>query len=110
MPDEEGHPGREEMDLRMVLSALADPLRYEVISTFVREEVGTERNCSSFGFDISKSTLSHHFRIMREAGLIRQVDRGNSRKAHLRHEDLEARFPGLLDLVRANPGLPAHRK
>jgi DNA-binding transcriptional ArsR family regulator len=110
MPDTDGHPSREEMNLRSVLNALSDPLRYQVITAFLWEPEGTERNCSSFDFKVAKSTLSHHFRIMREAGLIRQVDRGNSRKAHLRHEDLEARFPGLLDLLRRNPDLPAHGK
>ncbi|MEK8142156.1 helix-turn-helix domain-containing protein [Streptomyces sp. M10(2022)] len=81
MPDTDGHPSREEMNLRTVLNALSDPLRYQVISAFLSEPEGTERNCSSFDFKVAKSTLSHHFRLMREAGLIRQVDRGNSRKA-----------------------------
>jgi hypothetical protein len=45
--------------------------------------------------------MTHHFRVLREAGLIRQVDYGNSRKVTLRREDLQKRFPGLLDLVKA---------
>jgi DNA-binding transcriptional ArsR family regulator len=109
MPDDEGHPDRDEMVLRDVLGALADPLRYTVVQRLLAEPPGTERACSSFGFDVAKSTLSHHFRVLREAGVVRQVDRGNSRKAQLRREDLEDRFPGLLDLVRADalPGGPA---
>ncbi|MFF2776938.1 ArsR/SmtB family transcription factor [Streptomyces sp. NPDC058052] len=103
MPDEEGHPTRDEMDLLTVLNALSDPLRYEVIQTFLTLPDATERTCLSFGFPVSKSTLSHHFRILRESGLVQQVNRGNSRKAHLRREDLEARFPGLLDLLADNP-------
>ncbi|MFF9144222.1 ArsR/SmtB family transcription factor [Streptomyces sp. NPDC014861] len=103
MPDEEGHPTRSEMDLSTVLNALSDPLRYEVIQVFLTLPDGTERTCLSFGFPVSKSTLSHHFRILRESGLVQQVNRGNSRKAHLRREDLEARFPGLLALLEANP-------
>ncbi|MER5946866.1 ArsR family transcriptional regulator [Streptomyces sp. NPDC001904] len=103
MPDSEGHPDVDEMDFRTVLQALADSLRYEVISTLVREPLGTERHCTSFGLPVSKSTRSHHFRILREAGLIRQVDRGNSRMAQLRTADLQARFPGLVDLIRDNP-------
>jgi DNA-binding transcriptional ArsR family regulator len=47
------------------------------------------------------STLTHHFRILRESGLIRQNDYGNSRKVRLRRAELESRFPGLLDLVHA---------
>ncbi|GAA2493732.1 ArsR/SmtB family transcription factor [Streptomyces sp. NPDC059506] len=103
MPDEEGHPSREEMDLRCVMNALADPLRYQVVSALVKDAEDKERHCSSFGLPVSKSTRTHHFRILRQAGLIRQVDRGNSRMAHLRRADLDARFPGLLDLIRQNP-------
>ncbi|MFJ3666990.1 ArsR/SmtB family transcription factor [Streptomyces sp. NPDC090106] len=102
MPDPEGHPSCEEMDLRAVMHALSDRLRYEVISALVREPEGTERHCSSFGLPVGKSTRSHHFRILREAGLIRQVDRGNSRMAQLRKVDLDTRFPGLLDLIAEN--------
>ncbi|MEV7596742.1 helix-turn-helix domain-containing protein [Kitasatospora sp. NPDC089797] len=103
MPDVEGHPTREEMDLRTVLNALADPLRYGVVSALLREAEGTARTCASFNLPVSKSTLTHHFRVLREAGLVRQVDRGNNRAATLRTEDLDACFPGLLDLLRANP-------
>ncbi|MFD4657723.1 ArsR/SmtB family transcription factor [Kitasatospora sp. NPDC058444] len=102
MPDPEGHPSIEEMDLRTVLNALADPLRFGVITALLGEAEGAERTVASFGLPVSKSTLTHHFRVLREAGLIRQVDRGNSRAATLRREDLDRRFPGLLDLVRAN--------
>ncbi|MFF2541752.1 ArsR/SmtB family transcription factor [Kitasatospora sp. NPDC058063] len=102
MPDSEGHPAVEEMDLRTVLGALADPLRHGVVAALLREPDGAARTCVSFELPVSKSTLTHHFRVLREAGLIRQVDRGNSRAATLRREDLDRRFPGLLDLVRAN--------
>ncbi|GDY31851.1 ArsR/SmtB family transcription factor [Gandjariella thermophila] len=108
MPDADGHPNREEINLPAVLHALADPMRYRVVATLVREPDGTERTCSSFGLPVSKSTRTHHFRVLREAGLIRQVDRGNSRMTRLRRADLEARFPGLLDLLASNaPAEPA---
>jgi DNA-binding transcriptional ArsR family regulator len=105
MPDAEGHPHREEIDLQAVLHALADPLRYRVVVALAREPDGTERHCSSFGLPVSKSTRTHHFRILREAGLIMQVDRGNSRMAQLRRADLEARFPGLLGLLAQDAGV-----
>ncbi|MFH8404711.1 ArsR/SmtB family transcription factor [Streptomyces sp. NPDC018019] len=104
MPDAEGHPAPSEMTLRTVLAALADPLRYDVVRALAHEPGGAARTCASFGFPVSKSTLSHHFRVLRESGLIRQVDRGNSRAATLRRDEVEARFPGLLGLVRDNPG------
>ena len=103
MPDPEGHPEVAEMDLRVVMNALADPLRYQVVSELVAQPEGTERSCTSFGLPVSKSTRTYHFRILREAGLIRQVDRGNSRMAQMRSEEVEQRFPGLIALIRHNP-------
>lgn len=99
MPDEEGHPSVAEMNLPNVLAALNDPLRRQVVSTLIYEPDGTERTCASFDLGVSKSTLSHHFRVLRESGLVRQVDRGNSRKVSLRRDELNLRFPGLLDLL-----------
>lgn len=101
LPDLEGHPARDEMDLGAILAALADPLRRQVVAELTEAPPDTARTCASFGFTVSKATLTHHFRVLREAGLIRQVDRGNSRAATLRHEDVEQRFPGLLALVAA---------
>ncbi|MGJ4856594.1 ArsR/SmtB family transcription factor [Labrys sp. La1] len=102
MADREGHPEPEEMQLGRLMAALADPLRRRVVAELALAPEGTARSCASFGFDVSKATLTHHFRVLREAGLIRQVDRGNSRIASLRRQDVEARFPGLLSLVAAD--------
>ncbi|MCW3481862.1 ArsR family transcriptional regulator [Neisseriaceae bacterium JH1-16] len=99
MPDQEGHPDEDEMTLGSLLQALADPLRRSVIRALAAEPDGTERHCTSFGLTVSKATRTHHFRVLREAGLIRQVDRGNSRMAQLRRAEIERRFPGLLALV-----------
>ncbi|MCU1644134.1 MAG: putative HTH-type transcriptional regulator yczG [Nocardia sp.] len=96
MPDTEGHPEVNEIELVDVFAALADPLRLKVVRDLLAEPDGVERHCTSFGLPVSKSTRSHHFKVLREAGLIRQVDRGNSRMATLRRADLETRFPGLL--------------
>ena len=99
MPDAEGHPERDEMDLGTVLSALADPLRRKVVYDLIHCPHGHERTCVSFALPVSKASLTHHFRVLREAGLIRQENRGNSRAATLRRSDMDARFPGLLALV-----------
>ncbi|AYV49263.1 ArsR family transcriptional regulator [Caulobacter flavus] len=104
MPDAEGHPEPEEMQLGALLAALADPLRRRVVAELASAEPLTERTCVSFGLPVSKASLTHHFRVLREAGLIRQVDRGNSRAAQLRRDEIEARFPGLLALVAAEGG------
>ncbi|MER5258681.1 MULTISPECIES: ArsR/SmtB family transcription factor [unclassified Streptomyces] len=104
MPDDEGHPTVEEMRLGPVLAALADPLRRRVVRELATAPDGTARTCSSFELPVSKATVTHHFRALREAGLIQQVARGNSRMATLRRADLERRFPGLLGIVAAEPG------
>ncbi|MFQ6395726.1 ArsR/SmtB family transcription factor [Nocardia sp. KC 131] len=96
-----GEPNQAEMELGPVLAALADRHRRRVVLTLLAEPDGAERTCSSFGLPVSKATVTHHFRTLREAGLIRQVNRGNSNMAQLRRADLAARFPGLIELLRA---------
>jgi hypothetical protein len=60
---------------------------------------GGERACSSFDLPIVKSTCTHHFRVLRESGVIRQRVSGTKRVNSLRREDLDAQFPGLLAAV-----------
>ncbi|QRM57794.1 helix-turn-helix domain-containing protein [Sinorhizobium sp. BG8] len=102
--DSQGHPSENEITLGAVLSALADPLRRRVVAELAQAPSGTERTCASFGLPVTKATLTHHFRVLREAGLIRQVDRGNSRAATLRRDELDRQLPGLLDLIKAEGG------
>jgi len=99
MTDQALSDNRDEMSLDQVLQALADPLRRQVIAELARDPSGTERLCVSFGLPVTKATRTHHFRILREAGLIHQVDRGNSRPISLRRDEIETRFPGLLALI-----------
>lgn len=91
----------DQIQLGAVLSALADPHRRLVIHDLVNDTDGSERSCTSFGLELSKSTRSHHFKVLREAGLVHQVDRGNRSGVTLRRADLDARFPGLLGLIGA---------
>ena len=67
---------------------------------------GGERACGSFGLPVSKSTATHHFRVLREAGVIRTEARGTARVISLRRTDLDERFPGLLDAILAQPPAP----
>ena len=87
-------------DIRVeaVLSALSDPVRLFIVRALAASE-GQCRSCGSFGLSVSKSTASHHFRVLREAGVIRQHDEGRKRMTELRRAELDARFPGLLDSV-----------
>ncbi len=90
------HPGSGELDVLDVLHALSDPTRMIIVETLLVER---ERACGTFNVDVAPSTLTHHFRILREAGVIRQRDDGNRRWTMLRRNDLDRRFPGLLDAV-----------
>lgn len=103
MPDENGHPSVEEMQLGEVLAAVADENRRHVVRELVLSDDPEERACTSFGLQVSKSTRSHHFKVLREAGVVRQIDRGNKSGVTLRRNELDFRFPGLLDLI-ANDG------
>ena len=88
-----------ESELGLVLSALSDPNRRRVIAALAHAPAGTERTCVSFGLPVTKATLTHHFKILRQAGLIDQIDRGHSRAAFLRREYIDEKFPGLLNII-----------
>ncbi len=90
------HPLREEMDLASVLHALSDPMRLRIVAGLSARD---DRTCKSFDLPVTKSTCTHHFRVLREAGVIRQRLEGTTKLNSLRRDDLEARFPGLLESV-----------
>jgi DNA-binding transcriptional ArsR family regulator len=90
------HPAREELLLPQVLWALSDPLRLQILREL---DTTNEAPCSAFYQGMAKSTLSHHLRVLREAGITRTRSAGTSLFISLRREDLEARFPGLLDAI-----------
>lgn len=91
------HPAREAIDLSSVLHALSDPQRRGIVTELARSE--EPRPCGSFAPEITKSTRTHHFRVLREAGLIDQWKQGTLKMSTLRRDDIDARFPGLLDSV-----------
>jgi DNA-binding transcriptional ArsR family regulator len=92
------HPDREELALVSVLHALSDPTRLEVVRMLTPD---LERSCGDFhGLNgISVATLSHHLRVLREAGVTRTRIEGKHRYVSLRGDDLEARFAGLLGAI-----------
>jgi DNA-binding transcriptional ArsR family regulator len=91
------HPDRDQIQIADVLHALSDPQRLSIVCRLAQDE--EPRRCGGFELDVTKSTLTHHFRVLREAGVIRQHEVGTARMNSLRRKDLEARFPGLLDAV-----------
>ncbi|HET6869456.1 MAG TPA: helix-turn-helix domain-containing protein [Solirubrobacteraceae bacterium] len=90
------HPAPRDIELAAVLHALSDPMRLRIVAGLATED---KRTCGSFDLPVTKSTCTHHFRVLREAGVIRQQLEGTTKLNSLRREDLDARFPGLLDSV-----------
>lgn len=93
------HPPKEDITLEGVLAALADPMRLRIMRSLMEKE-----GCMSCAEaapcpNMAKSTLSHHFRILREAGLIRTAKIGVQNRNVVRTEDINQKFPGLLDLI-----------
>jgi DNA-binding transcriptional ArsR family regulator len=95
--EEIAHPLRAEIELAAVLHALSDPVRLKIVAALAAGQ--GEHTCGSFDVPVTKSTCTHHFKVLREAGLIRQRQVGTARLNALRREDLEARFPGLLETI-----------
>jgi len=89
-------PAREQIALTDVLYALSDPTRLAIVRSL---SDGAEMMCGDFKFAIAKSTLSHHFRVLRDSGVIFTRPEGTQNLNSLRRDDLEARFPGLLQAV-----------
>lgn len=79
-----------------MLHALSDPVRLEIVRYLATVE---ETPCSTLNAAVSKSTMSHHFKVLREAGVTHTRAAGTKRLIRLRREELEQRFPGLLDSV-----------
>jgi DNA-binding transcriptional ArsR family regulator len=94
-------PPVDELRLEVVMGALADPLRMTVARKLLLDADEFDHPCGWFGFDRPKSSLTHHFKVLRAAGVIHQRQYGLERRSRLRTDDLNRRFPGLLDLIAA---------
>jgi DNA-binding transcriptional ArsR family regulator len=91
-------PATEEMTLAAVLAALSDPARVAILRELAARG---ESSCGTFELGISKATRSHHFKVLREAGLTHTRAEGTHRFVSLRRDEVDARFPGLLGAVLA---------
>jgi DNA-binding transcriptional ArsR family regulator len=97
------HPAREDLCLTDVLFALSDPDRLDIVRQLAGGPLDMAQ-CHLSDPDVPKSTKSHLMKVLREAGVIRNEPMGRGRRLSLRREDLEARFPGLIESVLASVG------
>jgi DNA-binding transcriptional ArsR family regulator len=89
----------DEVSLQQLLEALVDPVRRSVVRQLA--DRGQDMSCGTFELPISRSTSSHHFNVLREAGLISQYYIGTTKMNSLRRDEIEQRFPGVLDSLLA---------
>jgi DNA-binding transcriptional ArsR family regulator len=92
------HPALAEISIEQVFYALSDPVRLEIVQKLCMTD---EATCSALDGGRPKSSVSHHFRVLREAGLVWTRNEGVSHMNALRRAELNDRFPGLLDVVEA---------
>jgi DNA-binding transcriptional ArsR family regulator len=90
------HPSIEDVRLEDVFHALSDPIRLEIVRRLAFEG---EATCAALERERPKSSMSHHFRVLRDAGLVRTRNEGVQGINALRREELDRRFPGLLAAV-----------
>ena len=95
------HPKIEDVALEHVLHALSDPLRMEIVRQLADEG---EASCTALDRGRPKSSMSHHFQVLRDAGLVSTRNDGTVHMNSLRRDDLDKRFPGLLTAVLSNAG------
>lgn len=90
------HPDVQQITLAGVLYALGDPVRLQIVAQLA---IAGELSCNALDCGAAKSTMSHHFKILRESGVMRSRKEGTQHINSLRSVELEARFPGLLAAV-----------
>jgi DNA-binding transcriptional ArsR family regulator len=91
------HPKIEEVELIDLMYALSDPTRVEIILTLARQ--GRPMTCGELVIDRPKSSMSHHFKILRGAGVVKTLIKGTEHINSLRLAELEERFPGVLKSI-----------
>ena len=89
-------PSARAIQLTGVLYALSDPMRLAIVRSIA---ANGEQPCGTFNLPLAKSTLSHHFKVLRENGVIRMKPQGKQIINSLRQDELDRRFPGLLDAI-----------
>lgn len=94
------HPAPGEVELPAVLQALADPCRLAIVRQLLQSK-GRALACNEVELDVTKATRSHHFEVLRAAGIIFTEMDGTKCMTSVRQAELNKRFPGLLKLIAA---------
>ncbi|RCW45824.1 ArsR family transcriptional regulator [Halopolyspora algeriensis] len=90
-------PDLRNIGVEQVLRALGEPVRLRIVRALACAE--HPMSCGAFELGVSKSTSTHHFRVLRESGIISQYEEGTARYSELRTTELDERFPGLLRAI-----------
>jgi len=90
------HPDLADVSIEHLLHALSDPVRLDIVRQLARDG---EASCAALDGGRPKSSMSHHFRVLRSAGLVHTRIAGVQHMNTLRREEVDARFPGLLGAV-----------
>lgn len=101
------HPAMRDVTLRDIMAALSDPCRMRIVAELLEGDRALA--CNEVPLEVSKATRSHHFEVLRDAGLIRTCVEGTKCMTSLRTEDLDKSFPGLIALLRAEAGSGAKK-
>jgi len=91
------HPTADQITLTGVLHALSDPVRLNYVQCLAQSEC--EQSCGAIPTPVAKSTMSHHIRVLREAGIIHIRPYGTQSLISIRSDELELKFPGVLQSV-----------
>ena len=92
------HPPASDFTLERLFYALSDPVRLDIVRRLGRV---SEATCGELDCGRPKSSMSHHFRVLRDSGLVQTQSGGTTHMNALRLEDMESRFPGLLPMILA---------
>jgi DNA-binding transcriptional ArsR family regulator len=93
------HPDLGDIDVATVLQALADPVRLDIVRQVGGCAPGVELRCGELELRVAKSTASHHLKVLASAGVLAEREEGTRKYLRLRRDELERRFPGLIESV-----------
>ena len=99
-------PDLDSVDVLTVLQAWSDPVRLEIVRQLADTQGGKGLMCNQLRLPVAKSTGSHHLKTLLAAGITVEKEEGTRKYLRLRRDDLERRFPGLLESVLQTTSAP----